>query len=88
MTPEQRTLRAKKAANARWSRYWARADQAVAARIAIFARLERTVDPEGKLPPGERAVLMRQEARRLSAKLNAARGRKRRRRDETDDQDE
>ena len=77
VTPEQRTLRAKKAANARWSRYRAREDQAVAARAAIFARLERAVDPDGKLPPDERAALMKVEGRCLSDRLNAARRRKR-----------
>jgi hypothetical protein len=79
VTPEQRRLRAKIAANARWSRPMARADQADAARSAIFARLEQEVDPEGTLPPDERATLVRSAARRLSAELNAARARKRRR---------
>ena len=32
----------------------ARADQADAARAAIFARLERQVDPHGTLPPADR----------------------------------
>jgi hypothetical protein len=76
MTPEQRRLRAKIAANARWSRYMAREDQADAARAAIFRRLEAEVDPEGRLSPSERAVLVASAARRLSAKLNAARARK------------
>lgn len=49
MTPEQRRLRARIAANARWSRQMARADQADAARTAMAMRLEREVDPEGKL---------------------------------------
>jgi hypothetical protein len=78
MTPEQRRLRARVAANARWSRPMARADQAAAARAAIFARLERHVDPSGSIPPEERARLVRSAARRLSAELNAARARKRR----------
>ena len=52
--PERR-LRAQVAANARWSRYMAREDQSAAARSAIFARLERQVDPEGRLEPTERA---------------------------------
>jgi hypothetical protein len=77
VTPEQRRLRAKIAANARWSRPMARADQADAARSAILARLEREVDPAGALPPDERAVLIRAAARKLSAELNAARSRKR-----------
>jgi len=50
MTPEQRRLRAKIAANARWARPMARADQAEAARDAIHARLARKVDPDGILP--------------------------------------
>lgn len=77
MTPEQRRLRAKIAANARWSQPMARADQADAARLAIFARLEREVDPEGILDADQRAVLVRAAARRLSAKMNAIRARKR-----------
>jgi hypothetical protein len=33
----------------------AREDQSAAARSAIYARLERQVDPEGRLDPAERA---------------------------------
>jgi hypothetical protein len=77
MTPEQRRLRAKIAANARWSRPMARADQADAARSAIFERLQRQVDPHGTLTPAERETLVQSAARRLSADLNAARNRKR-----------
>jgi hypothetical protein len=77
VTPEQRRLRAKIAANARWSRPMARADQADAARSAMLARLERQVDPARTLPPDERATLVRSAARRLAAELNAVRSRKR-----------
>ncbi len=77
MTPEQRRLRAKIAANARWSRPMARADQSDAARSAMTMRLERQVDPAGMLPPQERAALVRSAARRLAAELNAAKARKR-----------
>jgi hypothetical protein len=45
VTPEQRRLRAQIAANARWSRYMAREDQAYLARNAFFARMERQVTP-------------------------------------------
>jgi hypothetical protein len=78
VTPEQRRLRARIAANARWSRPLARADQAAAARAAILARLERQVDPAGLLTPEERAALVRSAGRRLGAELNAARTRRRR----------
>jgi hypothetical protein len=77
MTPEQRRLRAKIAANARWAQPMARADQAEAARSAIYAQLEHLVDPAGTLTPDERAMLVRAAARRLSATLNAAKARKR-----------
>ena len=77
MPPEQRRLRAKIAANARWSRYMAREDQSDAARSAMRTRLEREVDPHGLLSPAERAVLIKAAARRLSAQLNAAKARKR-----------
>jgi hypothetical protein len=77
VTPEQRRLRARIAANARWSRAMARPDQANAARSAMIARLERQVDPAGALAPDEKAVLVRAAARRLGAELNAAKARKR-----------
>ena len=77
MTPEQRRLRAKIAANARWSRPMARADQADAARSAILAPFESEVDPARTLSPDERSLLVRAAARKLSAELNAARARKR-----------
>lgn len=76
MTPQQRRLRAQVAANARWSRHMAREDQAYAARAAIFARLEREVDPDNRLSPDQRAMLVRNAARQLSARLNAAKTRK------------
>lgn len=77
MTPEQRRLRAKIAANVRWSKPMARADQADAARAAIFARLERQVDPESRLTPAERSELIQAAARALANRLVAARLRKR-----------
>jgi hypothetical protein len=77
MTPEQRRLRARIAANARWSRTMARPDQANAARSAMIARLERQVDPAGALAPDEKAILVRAAVRRLGAELNAAKARKR-----------
>jgi hypothetical protein len=77
MTPQQRRLRAQIAANTKWSHPMARADQADAARTAIFARLEREVDPDDALSASERAPLVEAAARRLSATLNSARSRKR-----------
>jgi hypothetical protein len=76
MTPGQRH-RVQVAANARWSKFMAREDQADAARGAILARLEHEVDPEGRLAPEMRAKLVKAAARELSARLNAAKARKR-----------
>jgi hypothetical protein len=55
----------------------AREDQAYVARQAIDERLAREVDPEGKVPPKDRAILIRNAAKRLSARLSAAKARKR-----------
>jgi hypothetical protein len=55
----------------------AREDQAGAAHSAIYARLEREVDPQGTLPPDERDHRMHSAARALSAKMNAAKAGKR-----------
>jgi hypothetical protein len=77
MTPEHRRLRAQNAARARWSRRVAREDQAYVARRPIWDWLSRKVDPDRKLTPQERAVLIQSAAKRLSARLNAAKTRKR-----------
>jgi len=52
-------------------------DQAYLARKEFFARLERQVDPEGKLAPEARAELVKAVARVHTARLNAAKARKR-----------
>jgi hypothetical protein len=54
MTPEQRRLRAQIAANARWSREDP-AHNAIRGQAGLLARFEREVDPDGTLPPAERA---------------------------------
>jgi hypothetical protein len=54
LTPEQRSLRSRMAANTRWSREDGHAGTA-AARRGFADRFEREVDPDGLLTPGERA---------------------------------
>lgn len=76
MTPEQRRLRAQFAASTRWSRPMARED---AARSAFYARLERQVDPQGRLSPAELDRRVQAAARAFSARLNSAKARKRQR---------
>ena len=79
MTPEQRRLRAQIAANTRWSRPMAREDAADSARSTFYARLERQVDPLGRLPPAELDRRVRAAARASYARLNAAKAKKRQR---------
>jgi hypothetical protein len=55
MTPAQRTLRAKLAAHTSWANTTNRTARTEAARKAAHDRFERQVDPEGLLPPEERA---------------------------------
>ena len=54
LTPAQRTLRAKLAANSRWSREDGHAN-AVRGQAGLLAKFEREVDPDGTLTPEQRA---------------------------------
>lgn len=54
LTPEQRSMRARIAANARWSREDPGPNTA-RARAGLLASFEREVDPDGILAPAERA---------------------------------
>jgi len=53
LTAEQRSMRARIAANTRWSRESGKANAERASR-GLRARFEREVDPDGTLPPAER----------------------------------
>lgn len=55
MTPEERILRAKLAAHARWSQADDRTRQTAAAREAFEQRFFTEVDPDNRLAPEERA---------------------------------
>ena len=55
LTPEQRSLRARLAAHVSWANTTDRSARTAAARRAALARFEEEVDPEGVLPPQERA---------------------------------
>jgi hypothetical protein len=55
LTPEQRSLRARLASHVSWANTVDRAARTAAARQAAHDRFERLVDPEGVLPPEERA---------------------------------
>ncbi|MEU7972200.1 hypothetical protein AB0B48_09165 [Micromonospora sp. NPDC049089] len=55
MTASSRRLHAQAAAHTRWSREEDRQAATGKARAAFIDRFEREVDPEGVLPPQERA---------------------------------
>lgn len=73
MTPEQRRQRAKLAANSRWSRPFAREEQAEAAREALWRRFEDEVDPDRQLAEELRRQLAMNAAKAHSARMNMAR---------------
>jgi hypothetical protein len=54
-TPVQRSLQARIAANTRWAHEPDRTAATRPARAAAVSRFEREVDPDGVLPPAERA---------------------------------
>lgn len=54
LTPEQRSQRARIAAHSRWSREDP-IPTAIRGQAGLTARFEREIDPDGILPPAERA---------------------------------
>lgn len=56
MTPEERTLRARLAAHARWKRGENPVAATEQARAGFFARFEDEVDPDRELDPAVRAT--------------------------------
>ena len=54
--PSERTLQAKFAAHESWARTENRTARTANARKAMLDTFERKVDPEGVLPPAERAI--------------------------------
>jgi hypothetical protein len=53
-TPQDRALRARLAAHSKWANHDP-IDGTAAARAAFLDRFDRDADPEGTLPPAERA---------------------------------
>jgi hypothetical protein len=55
VTPEERTRRAKIAANTRWGKTTDRTAATEAARRGLRAKFEREADPDGVMNPADRA---------------------------------
>ena len=79
-TPEERVLRARIAAAERWGRTVDRTAATAPARQGMRAKLEREADPDGVLPPHERARRADQlhHAHMLRMALASAKARSRR----------
>ncbi|MGH3464912.1 MAG: hypothetical protein ACRDP9_25885 [Kribbellaceae bacterium] len=77
LTPEQRTLRARIAANTRWAGDEDRKAHGDRAQRGLRARFEREVDPDGTLPEKERKrraeSLYKAHMARLALKSSKAR---------------
>jgi hypothetical protein len=54
LTPEQRTLRARKAALTRWSKETPTRENALRAQAGLLAKFLTQVDPDNQLPETER----------------------------------
>lgn len=87
LTPAQRSLRARLAAHTSWTNTVDRAARTAAARKAADERFARQVDPEGILPPRERAerVGNARKAYFAALALRSARARRQRRTRRGDD---
>lgn len=55
LTPSERKLRAQVAAHTSWANTEDRTARTAAGTKALLDKFERDVDPDGKLPPAERA---------------------------------
>lgn len=78
MTHEERKLAARIAAHDRWARVPDRAAATAPARAALMAKFERQVDPDGSLPPDERAKRAEHARKAHFARLCLASARSRR----------
>lgn len=80
MTPAQRSMRAKVAANTRWAKVTDRPAATKPARQAWHERWEQKADPEGLLSPTERAAagqrLMQAHMQRMALRSSLSRARR------------
>jgi hypothetical protein len=76
MTPEQAKERARKAANSRWARPTASAEQSETIREALWKRWEALVDPEQDLPFPQRRRLAQRALAAHMAGMRLARANK------------
>lgn len=80
LSEEERTLRAQIAAHESWARTTDRSARTAPARKAMLDKFEHQVDPDGALPPAERAKRAEhaRKAHFLKLALKSAKARRRR----------
>ena len=78
LNPEERSLRARIAAHTKWAGVEDRSAATAPARSAFRDSFERAVDPEGVLPPAERALRATHARKAHMLKLALASARARR----------
>lgn len=78
MTAQERKQRARIAANERWARPGARAEQSATLRAATRRRLQTQVDPDGVMSEAELEAAIQNANKAIGARLNAAKARKQR----------
>ncbi|MBO0743609.1 MAG: hypothetical protein J2P43_01225 [Candidatus Dormibacteraeota bacterium] len=72
MTPQERRERARAAANARWARAGARAEQSATLRAAVRRQLVAEVDPDGTMGSAELEAAVANAAKARAARMRAA----------------
>jgi hypothetical protein len=80
LSPAERTMRARLAAHTRWSQEGDRVAATASMRAGALARFERQVDPDGVLPPAERAIRAEHARKAHMQRLSLAAAKKRRER--------
>ena len=78
LTPQERRLRGQLAAHTRWAACEDRTAATAAATKASLGRFERQVDPDGTLPPEERAKRAESAKKAYMAKIQLAAAKARR----------
>ena len=83
LTPEQRSLRARIASHESWARTPDVSARTAPGRKAFLDRFEKQVDPDGELPPAERARRAEHARKAYFARLALKSARARRARSHT-----
>lgn len=82
MTPEQRSMRSRLGAHAKWAQTEDRTAATEKLRRGFIEKLEREVDPDGSMDPAKRARLVENKRKEHYARMSLASSRARAKRRE------